>query len=83
MMTSQLTPAAALMAVTLLEDFPSWALVPKKETGVLSFLNKYPQHDGRNVKIAILDSGIDPGAQGLQVSLDLKPKSRWSDVTGH
>ena len=50
-----------------MEDFPISYLLPKRETQVESFLKKYPEYDGENILIAIFDSGIDPGAAGLQV----------------
>lgn len=62
------------MEAEKVSKFPLENLVPKDVTEAQTFLQKNPSFDGRNVKIAIVDSGSDPGAAGLQVTPDGKPK---------
>ncbi|XP_027359339.1 tripeptidyl-peptidase 2-like isoform X3 [Abrus precatorius] len=50
------------------------SLMPKQEIGVDRFLDAHPDYDGRGAVIAIFDSGVDPAADGLQVTSDGKPK---------
>ncbi|KAL9646247.1 hypothetical protein ABK040_009934 [Willaertia magna] len=55
--------------------FPLEGLVPKSELQVTSFLDKYPNYDGRSIIVAVFDTGIDLGSPGLNhLTTDGKPK---------
>ncbi|ORY75467.1 subtilase family-domain-containing protein [Protomyces lactucae-debilis] len=53
---------------------PIASLQPKRETKVDAFLAANPDYDGRGVRVAVLDTGIDPGAVGLARTPSGAPK---------
>lgn len=51
-----------------------YGLMPRQETGALEFIERHPDYDGRDVVVAIFDTGVDPGVVGLQTTPDGRPK---------
>ena len=59
-----LPPARALLV----------GLMPLQSAGVDEFRAKHPTYDGRGILIGILDTGVDPGVNGLIVTSTGAPK---------
>ena len=56
--------------------------LPKADLGVDAFLVRHPDYDGRGVRVAVLDTGVDPGHPFLQkTSQGSRKLVDWYDAT--
>lgn len=58
-------------------------LLPKRETQALDFISRHGCFDGRGVVVGIMDTGVDPGAVGMQTTSDGRPKVMLADRPRH
>lgn len=72
---------SVVLALAFAQD-PLAGQLPKRDLGVEAFLAAYPEYDGRGIRVAVLDTGIDPGHPFLQQRPDGSRKLvDWYDAT--
>ncbi len=70
------------LLLALYAQDPLAGQLPKQDLGVEAFLAAHPEYDGRGIRVAILDTGIDPGHPFLQRTPDGRRKVvDWYDAT--
>ncbi len=75
-------PLLLLLAFSLPVQDPLEGQLPKNDLGVAAFLEAHPDYDGRGIRVAILDTGIDPGHPLLQkTSQGGRKIVDWYDAT--
>ena len=80
------TPMLAILtllgaASPILQD-PLDGQLPKRDLGVVEFLQNHPEYDGRGIRVAVLDTGLDPGHPFLQATPQGERKIvDWYDAT--
>ena len=78
----QMLALSTLVLAAVAPQDPLQAQMPKEDLGVRAFLEAHPEYDGRGIRVAILDTGIDPGHPYLQrTSTGERKIVDWYDAT--